>query len=267
MMIQITKMNGTKNTFFILDGINQDIATLDLRECARTWCHKDLGLGKSKGADGLAVILASDTADIRMQIINADGSEPEMCGNAIRCVAWYAFNKGLLDHADMSIESGSGLKHCVVQGASVRVNMGAPALNKDRKLSLMGQGMTYVFVSMGNPHAVLFVDKVSDFPVREIGPVIEHHTDFEKGTNVEFIQYKSKSEIEMRVWERGVGETLSCGTGACAAVVAGVATGVLSRKVVVHLRGGDLQVEWDEASNDVFMTGATECEEDVSIVL
>ncbi len=267
MNIALSKMNGTKNRFFILDGIGQDIAALNLAEYAPLWCHSETGLGKDKGADGLAVIVSSNVADIGMRIINADGTEPEMCGNAIRCVAWYAVRQGRVNGNVMSIESASGVKQCVVEGKSVRVDMGVPVVKKNRKLKLMGQSLTYNDVSMGNPHAVLFVDKVSDFPVAEIGPVIETHRDFDKGTNVEFIQVRAKNTIDMRVWERGVGETLACGTGACAAVVAGVATEVLSRDVCVKLRGGDLQIKWDEKTNHVFMTGLTDCEEVLSIDL
>lgn len=228
------------------------------------------------GGDGLVLICPSEVADARMRMFNADGSESEMCGNAIRCVAKYLYDHGIARHEALKIETGRGVLslQCEVESSRVqrvRVNMGAPILKSAdipttlpgdppirQKLSAAGREFEVTCVSMGNPHCVTFVNEINDDWVLRVGPEIERHPAFPRRINAEFIQVISPSEFNMRVWERGSGETLACGTGACASAVAGVLNGLTNRKVTAHLRGGDLQLEWAE-SGEVYMTGpATE---------
>lgn len=257
--MKITKMNGIGNDFFIVDGISDILPNLDFISVAPRWCHRQTGLGnRRKGADGIALLLPSEKADFYMKIINADGSEPEMCGNAIRCVAAFARSKGLVEKDSMHIDTLSGVKQCDIKNNLVKVDMGEPTYQKTEIIVVKGRPFTYQYVSMGNPHAVIFVPNSDRFPVAHYGPSIEKHSDFPNQTNVEFVQVLSPGTIKVRVWERGVGETLACGTGACATVVAGVLQKKLERRTKVSLRGGDLFIEWDAKTNHVFMTGAAE---------
>ena len=230
--------------------------------------HKTFGVG----GDGLVLICPSERADARMVMYNADGSEAEMCGNAVRCVAKFVYDHGIVAKEQLTIETGRGVLalHCSVSGGKVdrvRVNMAQPILKSSDipttlagdppvnvPVEVGGRTLEVTCVSMGNPHAVTFVDEVNDDWVLNIGPQVEVHAAFPRRINAEFIQIVSRSEVVMRVWERGSGETLACGTGACAAVVAGVLAGLLDRKVLVRLTGGDLEIEWVE-SGEVYMTG------------
>ena len=213
------------------------------------------------GSDGLILILPSKKADVRMQMFNADGSEGEMCGNGIRCVAKYAYDHGLAKKTDMDVETKAGIKQLSLKLKdgkvnSVRVNMGEPKHEQGKSLIIDGRKFDYTYVSMGNPHAVIFVDEITDELVLKFGPKIEVHKNFPKKTNVEFAKVNDKKNVEMRVWERGSGETLACGTGACATAVASALAGKTGKKVNVKLLGGTLEIDWDK---DVFMTGpATE---------
>ena len=230
------------------------------------------------GSDGLITIGPSSVADFAMCIYNADGSEAEMCGNGIRCVGKYVYDHGLTDKTSITVESKAGIKYLTLnvengKVATVCVDMGEPIFEPS-KIPVVAEGEMVVdepiqvgdkvwnmtCVSMGNPHAVIFLDTpVKDFELEKYGPLFEHHERFPKRTNTEFVRVISRKEAEMRVWERGSAETWACGTGTCATVVACILKGMTEREVLVHLVGGDLVIRWDEESNHVFMTGpATE---------
>ena len=229
------------------------------------------------GSDGLITIGPSEIADFTMHIYNADGSEAEMCGNGVRCVGKYVYDHGLTDKTEVSVETGAGvmvLSLNVENGkvATVRVDMGEPIFEAQQipvvantspvimePIIVGDQEWKMTCVSMGNPHAVVFVNDVMDFPLEKYGPLFENHERFPKRVNTEFVKVVSPTEAYMRVWERGSAETWACGTGTCATVVACILNGLTERKVLVHLLGGDLTIEWDEKTNHVFMTGpATE---------
>jgi len=275
--MRFSKMHGLGNDYIYIDGIGQDLSPYDLPELSRLLSERHFGIG----SDGLILILPSSQADFRMRTFNSDGSEAEMCGNAMRCFAKYVFEHGLTEKTELTVETGAGLirpRLDVGEGKvrSVRVDMGEPRLTRG-EIPMTGdaaapaQGVevplpeckyTATCVSMGNPHCVIKVDEICDTMVREHGPQIECHSLFPRKTNVEFAQVLNRSEVRMRVWERGAGETMACGTGACATTVAAILGGHCGRQVTVHLLGGDLQIEWSEADNHVYMTGpATEvCE-------
>lgn len=266
--MKFTKMHGAGNDYVYINGFEEQPA--DPGELARRVSNRNFGVG----SDGLILILPSQRADLRMRMFNADGSEAEMCGNGIRCVAKYAYDHGLVDQREIRVETGAGILTLQlfpgVDGkiSRVRVNMGLPALKRG-EIPMTGpadepaQNLTIevgdkVFdatcVSMGNPHCVIFVDDVSEFPLEHYGPLIEHHPWFPNRINVEFVQVVSPTEVIQRTWERGAGETLACGTGASAVTVAGVLTGRTERKILNHLRGGDLELEWNREGS-VFKTG------------
>ena len=218
------------------------------------------------GADGLVLILPSKKADVRMRMFNADGSEAEMCGNAIRCVAKYAYERKLARKNPIVVETGAGLLTLAMEIPNgkverVTVNMGQPILAlpkipvRKEKLPRGGYLGRATFVSMGNPHAVMFVKDVSEIGIHRLGPEFEHHVAFPRRINLHWVQVHSPSELTMRTWERGSGATQACGTGACAVCVAGVLTGRTNRKVLAHLPGGDLHLEWRETDDCVYMTG------------
>lgn len=266
--MKFTKMHGAGNDYVYINGFVEQVD--DPVELARRVSNRQFGIG----SDGLILILPSDVADVRMRMFNLDGSEGEMCGNGIRCVAKYAHDHGLVNSLEMTAETGAGiLSLSLFPGESglierVRVDMGSPHLTRKDipmagaegekviavPIEIAGQQHEITAVSMGNPHAVVFVDDVENFPVTEIGPMIENHKWFPERTNVEFVQIVSPSEVIQRTWERGSGETLACGTGASAVTVAGVLTGRTQRKITNHLRGGDLELEWLEGGS-VMMTG------------
>lgn len=267
--IDFVKAQGLGNDFIIIDSLHGKYDNTNWTELAVHMCDRNLGIG----GDGLILILPSDSADYRMRIINSDGSEPEMCGNGIRCFARYLLDKGLA-RTPMTVDTLAGIKtiDIVFQealGTGFRVNMGSPSLDApqipvkgygggqviSQPLDVDGQIYNITCVSMGNPHCAIFVDSVDDIALEKIGPKIETHSAFPKKTNVEFVQVVSENEIKVRVWERGAGITLACGTGACASVVASVLNNKTSRiPTTVHLPGGDLNIEWCE-NGDVMMTG------------
>ncbi len=269
--MRFTKMHGAGNDYVYINCFEERFPA-DVAALAIEVSNRHFGIG----GDGLVLICPSEVADARMRMFNADGSEAEMCGNAVRCVAKYLYDHGIVRREAFTIETGRGVLTllCEVDNGrvrQVRVNMGAPILKSAdipttlpgdppirQKLSAAGREFEVTCVSMGNPHCVTFVDEINDDWVLRVGPAVERHSAFPRRTNAEFIQVVSPTEFRMRVWERGSGETLACGTGACASAVAGVLAGRTQRQVTAHLRGGDLHLEW-AASGEVFLTGpATE---------
>jgi diaminopimelate epimerase len=264
--MRFTKMQGAGNDYVYVDCFDQP-APDDPAVLSRAMSNRHFGVG----GDGLILIMPSDKADARMRMFNADGSEAEMCGNGVRCVAKYVYDHGLARKSTLKIETGRGILALDLQVEGdrvekVRVDMGAPILEAERiptalpgnpplDVSLPRQPLRVTCVSMGNPHAVAFVNLITDEMVLGIGPQVEKDAAFPRRTNVEFVQVHSPTEVTMRVWERGSGETMACGTGACAVCVAGVLAGKTQRRLLVHLRGGDLNLYWSEAENHVYMTG------------
>jgi len=266
--MKFTKMHGAGNDYVYVNCFEEQID--DPARLAQRISNRNFGVG----SDGLILVLPSSCADLRMRMFNADGSEAEMCGNGIRCVAKYAYDHGLTKKTDLQIETGHGILglHLFVGSAGrverVRVAMGRPGLTRaavpmtgpadeqalNIPLEISGQRLELTCLSMGNPHAVIYVDNVEQFPVTQFGPLIEHHPWFPKRTNVEFVQILSPAEVIQRTWERGAGETLACGTGAAAVTVAGVLTGRTQGRITNHLRGGDLLMEWLD-DGEVLMTG------------
>ncbi|NBD26429.1 diaminopimelate epimerase [Paenibacillus glycinis] len=269
--MNFTKMHGLGNDFIVVAGESK--LPDNAAQLAEQLCNRFFGIG----ADGLVYILPSEQADFRMRIINSDGSEAEQCGNAIRCVAKYVFDNGLTDKETLTIETlGAGVQEVQLtvdngQVRKVRVNMGQPILEGlkvpttidanpviDQSIEVDGREFKFTAVSMGNPHCVIYVDDAVNFDLATWGPKLEVHPLFPRKINVEFVTVRSKDFTDMRVWERGAGPTLACGTGACATVVASVLNGLTDRTATVSLKGGDLLIEWDEATNFVFMTGPAE---------
>ena len=276
--MRFTKMHGIGNDYVYIDGFSESVP--DPVSTAQKISDRHYGVG----SDGLILILPSAVADVRMRMFNADGSESEMCGNGVRCVAKYSFDHGLTRSNPMTIETGRGVLSLALdlgrdkKVRQVTVNMGEPILSMPEipveREKLVGsthdheyrvainQGnemLEATFVSMGNPHAVAFVPDVRAIDLNRIGPAVEHHPAFPRRINAHWVQIHSRGEVTMRTWERGSGITLACGTGACAVCVAGVLTGRTDRKILAHLPGGDLFLEWREADNNVYMTGpATE---------
>ena len=277
--MKFTKMHGLGNDYVYVNGFASTVA--DPVKTAIQVSDRHFGIG----GDGLIMILPSAKADVRMQMFNADGSESEMCGNGVRCVAKYSFDHGLTTNNPMTVETGRGvltldLKIENGKVASVKVKMSEPILSLPEipvdgskvAKSKSGKNLEYdliipqtsdilqaSFVSMGNPHATIFVEDVSKVPLEKIGPMVENHPAFPRRINAHWVQVHSPDEITMRTWERGSGITMACGTGACAVCVSGVLTGRSSRKILAHLPGGDLLLEWSEDDNNVYMTGpATE---------
>lgn len=268
MNMKFTKMHGCGNDYVYVDCTNEMIENPS--EVSKYVSDRHFGIG----SDGLILICSSETADFRMAMYNADGSEGAMCGNGIRCVAKYVYDKGLTDKKNISIETKSGIKELeltVEDGkvSLVKVNMGAPILNAkdipvdvdtekciDSDINIDGKDYKITCVSMGNPHAVTFIDEdVKTFPIEKIGPKFENHPMFPDRVNTEFVQVLNRHEVNMRVWERGSGETLACGTGTCATVVACVLNGLTDDEVTVHLLGGDLFIKYDRENDTVWMTG------------
>ncbi len=266
--MKFTKMQGIGNDYIYIDCFQEQVA--DPEEFARRASDRHFGIG----SDGLILILPSQVADVRMRMFNADGSESEMCGNGIRCVAKYVYDHGLVRKTALQVETGNGVLDLQLflgnDGlvAKVQVNMGLPILQRAAipmtgpatetavlvPFVVAGHTLELTCVSMGNPHAVVYVDDVAAFPVTEIGPQIETSDWFPRRTNIEFVQIVSRTEVIQRTWERGAGETLACGTGASAVTVAGVLTGKTERKILNHLRGGELELEWLD-NGPVLMTG------------
>lgn len=271
MIVQFTKMHGLGNDYIYFDCIANPDLISNPETVAPALSDRHFGIG----GDGIVLILKHDKADFQMRMFNSDGSESEMCGNAIRCVAKYLCDHGYIGNRDViRIQTGAGILEITISRdgngnfSSARVNMGEPRLkglfipvniDKDTIVGerlVLPSGREYIMtcVSMGNPHAVFFVDEITDEHVLIDGPQIEVHEMFPRKINVEFVRVISPTEVQMRVWERGAGETLACGTGASAVVAACVLNKLTGRKVTVHLRGGDLEIEWGE-DNNIYMTG------------
>jgi len=266
--MQFTKMHGAGNDYVYIDGFKEQVTQPS--QLAIAVSDRHFGIG----SDGLILILPSDKADLRMQMFNADGSEAEMCGNGIRCVSKYAWDHGLVDQLEISIETGSGVLPVQMfcdnnkRVEKVRVNMGQPRLRRGdlpmtgdpdaEALEITIEVGKQIFkawcISMGNPHCVIFVEDCESFPVTEVGPLIENHPLFPRRTNVEFVSIISGNELRQRTWERGAGETLACGTGASAVAVAAVLSGRTGRQIKNRLSGGLLELEWAE-DNCIYLTG------------
>jgi len=267
--VSFWKMHGLGNDYILVDNRDGKLKEENLGKIAQRLCRRRF----SVGADGLLVLSNSSAADAKMRIFNADGSEAEMCGNGIRCFAKYCFEKGIVNNTELKIETLAGIKNIKLKlengkVISVTVDMGQPVLDR-RLIPVQGEGrcineelrvddLTYrmTCVSVGNPHCVIFVNDVESFPVETVGPKIENHSLFPKRTNVEFVQILGVDKLKIRVWERGVGETLACGTGACAAVVAANLLHKVGDRCTVSLLGGDLDIQLRD--DRIFMTGQAE---------
>ncbi|MBQ9992378.1 MAG: diaminopimelate epimerase [Firmicutes bacterium] len=264
--MRFAKMHGLGNDFVFINGFEETLPA-DKNLFAKKICDRNLGIG----ADGVIILYPSNKADFRFEIINSDGSFAEMCGNGMRCAAIFARNEGIVDKDELKVETAAGiLKPCIIDYAKgiVCVDMGEPRLNAqdipttlpgdpvlEATLQVGGKRLAVTAVSMGNPHCVVFVDDLDIFPVTKIGPQIETHPAFPEKTNVEFVQILAKNKIKMRVWERGCGVTLACGTGASAAAVAAFLNGFTDRKVEVELALGSLMLEYREEDGHVLMEG------------
>jgi diaminopimelate epimerase len=261
-------MQGAGNDYIYVDCFTNP-APRDPARLSQAVSDRHFGVG----SDGLILICPSDKADARMRMFNADGSEAEMCGNGVRCVAKYVYDHGLVRKTTMSVETARGILRLdleVDHGCThrVRVDMGEPILRAssipctlpgdpplDVPLEAGGASLRVCCVSMGNPHCITFVDAITDKLVLEVGPKVEIHPAFPRKTNVEFVRVNRPSDVTVRVWERGTGETMACGTGACAVAVAGLLSGRTQRQVTAHLPGGDLHLHWAESDNHVYLTG------------
>lgn len=265
--MRFTKMEGIGNDYIYINGFEEKIA--DPAALAIRMSRYHFGCY----SDGLILILPSDKADFRMQMFNSDGSEAEMCGNGVRCVAKYVYDRGLTKKTTITLETGGGIKtlNCHLKNGvvdTVTVDMGAPELEGskipstlagdtvvDRPLVVNGEMYRVTLVNVGNPHCVLFVDDPDEAGVEAVGRQIERDAHFPNRINVEFAHVINQNHVEMRVWERGTGETLACGTGACATMVAACLNGLIGREADITLRGGSLHIRWDENDNHIYMTG------------
>ncbi|MBQ2938411.1 MAG: diaminopimelate epimerase [Clostridia bacterium] len=265
--MKFTKMHGLGNDYVYIDAVNQNIENES--SLAQFVSNRHFGIG----SDGLILICKSDVADFKMRMFNSDGSEAEMCGNGIRCVGKFVYDKGLTNKTTVTIETLAGIKSLNLNTKdgkveNVRVDMGEPILEAEKipvisnekpvkNLELEAEGRKFKFtcVSMGNPHAITIVDDTKNFNVEKYGKLLEIDKAFPKKTNVEFIQVLDRQNIKMRVWERGAGETLACGTGACATAVSCNLNGLTDRKVKIELLGGKLEIEWNKEDNHVYMIG------------
>lgn len=262
------KMHGLGNDYIVIDNRDQKITEKETSRLAERLCERRFSIG----ADGLLLVYNSTIADIKMRILNSDGSEAEMCGNGIRCFSKYCYENSIVPKTEFSVETLAGIKHVWLsledyEVSSVKVDMGAANWQRS-SLPMLGEGTCInqnlrvdddiykiTCLSMGNPHCVTFVENIDTFPVYEVGPLIENNKVFPKRTNVGFVQVQSQNELNVRVWERGCGETLACGTGTCAAVAAANKLGKVGDKVTVHVLGGNLYVELDKT---IFLSGAAE---------
>lgn len=265
--MKFTKMQGLGNDYVYVNYFEEKIENPS--ELAVKVSDRHFGIG----SDGLILIRPSEVADFRMTMFNADGSESEMCGNGIRCVGKYVYDYGLTDKTEVSVETLAGIKYLkflIKDGKvdMVTVNMGEPILKPelvpvvgegdaviDSPIEVDGKEYKMTCVSMGNPHSVVFVDDVDNFPLHEVGPLFEHHKAFPRRVNAEFCQVIDRTHAKMRVWERGTGETLACGTGTCATAVACILNGKTEDEVTITLLGGDLIIRWDREKNVIYMTG------------
>ena len=269
-MIEFVKMHGLGNDYLYINCI-KNREPLFPEELAKRLSNRHFGVG----ADGIILVCNSKIADFKMRIFNSDGSEADMCGNGIRGFAKYVYDYNIIDKNEFKIETLAGIRKVKLNTLNksitenITVDMGEPILHPvkipvltreeppiiDLKIVIKNKIFTITCVSMGNPHAIIRLHNLEDINIKEYGPLIENRSEFPKRTNVEFIEIKDRSRIKMKVWERGAGETLACGTGACASTVASVLNGYTERKVVVELLGGELEVEWNEEDSHVYMTG------------
>ncbi|MCR5186809.1 MAG: diaminopimelate epimerase [Clostridia bacterium] len=266
--MEFIKMHGLGNDYVYIDAINQNINNRS--ELAKKVSDRHFGIG----SDGMILICKSDIADFRMQMFNSDGTEAEMCGNGIRCVGKFVYDNGFTDKENIDIETLAGIKKLklFVQNGKVekvKVDMGEPILNPEKipvisdkepvmnlNLNILDRNIKFTCVSMGNPHAVAFIEEdVNEFDIEKYGKLVEINEVFPQRTNVEFINIINKNTIKMRVWERGAGETLACGTGACASAVASFLNNFTEKRVRVELLGGNIEIEWNEEDNHIYMTG------------
>lgn len=257
--MKFTKMQGIGNDYVYVNCFEETVENPS--ETAVRVSNRNFGIG----SDGLILIAPSDKADCRMDMYNLDGSRGAMCGNGIRCVGKYVYDHGIVKNTEIDVETLAGIRHLSLQveGGKVRtvtVNMGRPVQTSEIAEPICVAGREYHFtgVSMGNPHAVVFVDSTADIRIEEIGPYFENHERFPDRTNTEFVELVDRTHVKMRVWERGSGETLACGTGACAVAVACVLNGKTETEVEVELLGGRLLIRWDREQDTVYMTGPAE---------
>jgi len=268
--MKFTKMQGCGNDYVYINGFTEHIDDKDKSELAIKLSERHFGIG----SDGIIFINPGKVAEFEMEMYNADGSRSEMCGNGMRCVGKYIYDYGLTDKTEVTVESAGAIKYLTLYpGADgkierIRVNMGAPILKAadvpvisenetvvDETITVLGKDYKMTCVSMGNPHAVVFMDGVKELDIEAIGPDFENHERFPRRTNTEFVQIIDRSHVLMRVWERGTGETLACGTGCCATVVACILNGLTDNKVDVEVLGGHIEIEWNREENLVYMTG------------
>ncbi len=267
--MKFTKMQGCGNDYVYVDGSKEKIDLDKKPEIVRRLSDRHFGIG----GDGVIFINPAADADFEMEMYNADGTRSEMCGNGIRCVAKYVYDKGLTDKEELCIVSAGKKKYITLtiengKAVMVRVNMGAPELCAekvpvksereqvvDEPITVNGKTYRMTCISMGNPHAVVFMEDVDNLEIEKIGPFFENHEVFPNRTNTEFVRIIDRNTVQMRVWERGTGETLACGTGTCATVVACVLNGLTEDKVTVKVLGGEIFVHWDREENVVYMTG------------
>ncbi|MBR1771312.1 MAG: diaminopimelate epimerase [Lachnospiraceae bacterium] len=278
--MKFTKMQGCGNDYVYVNGFTEKVPAEQKPELVRKLSDRHFGIG----GDGVIFINPAEEADFEMEMYNADGSRSEMCGNGIRCVAKYVYDKGLTDAEHISIVSAGKIKYLdlTIEGKTetsrgsvrmVRVNMGSPILTPEQipvrcaaeaqqavqvPIEVAGQTYYMTCVSMGNPHAVVFMDHVADLAIEQVGPHFEHHAAFPNRTNTEFVEVIDRQHVFMRVWERGTGETLACGTGCCATAVACVLNGLTDTEITVQVLGGALQIKWDREQDLVYMTGPAE---------
>ncbi len=267
--MKFTKMHGCGNDYVYINGETEQVPLEKKPDLVRKMSDRHFGIG----SDGVIFINPSEVADFEMEMYNSDGSRSEMCGNGIRCVAKYVYDKGLTNKTTLNIVSFGQIKEIEItqenqKAKSIRVNMGKPELDSkripvnkeqprviDEPIQLAGNSYHVTCVSMGNPHAVVFMEEIASLNLEQVGPLFEHHEWFPNRINTEFVKVLDKSHVEMRVWERGAGETLACGTGCCATVVACVLNGLTDTKVTVKVLGGEIEIEWDQEHDVVYMTG------------
>ena len=272
MKIKFTKMQGCGNDYIYINGFTEKIPQEKKTEIVRRISDRHFGIG----GDGAIFINPAQEADFEMEMYNADGSRSEMCGNGIRCVGKYVYDYGLIDKTKFSVVSAGKIKYLELtvenkKAVRIKVNMGSPILLPkqipvlsesekvvDEPITVLDKEYRMTCVSMGNPHAVVFVENTSDFPINEVGPYFEHHERFPNRTNTEFVQIIDRNHIKMRVYERGTGETLACGTGCCASVVACVLNNLTDALVYVEVLGGVIYIEWNREENQIYMTGPAE---------
>lgn len=268
--MKFTKMQGIGNDYVYVNCFEEDVRNPS--QVARFVSDRHFGIG----SDGLILICPSEVADCKMVMYNSDGSQSQMCGNGVRCVGKFIHDRGITHKTTVTVETLGGIKTLQLhltgdRVSAITVDMGKPILEPanipvvstkerfiDQPVTVRGETVFVTAVSMGNPHAVVFVEDTAGLELTKIGSAYEHHPIFPERTNTEFIQVLDRDNLNMRVWERGAGETLACGTGACAALVAAVLTGRCDREATLHLLGGDLRIRWDEETDHVFMTGPAE---------